>query len=70
MKKQDIKKMVKGILITTLVMIPISYLVYRDIGFTLMYIPISLIQVSVIVVLGVMIEELIKSYKVRKGVKN
>ena len=70
MKKEEIKKWLKGILITVLVMIPVSFIAYRDIVFTLMYIPISLVQVLVVVILAIMIEELIKTIKARKGVKN
>ena len=60
MKKEDKKKMLKGILLTVLVMIPISFLMYRDIAFTLWYIPISLVQVSIVFFIGMMIEKLLK----------
>ena len=60
MKKENKKKMLKGILITVLVMIPISFLLYGDIFFTLWYIPISLVQVSIILFMGMMIEKLLK----------
>ena len=67
MKKEDKKKMLKGGLITILVFIPISFFAYGDIIFTLWYIPISIIQVSIVIFIGVMINKLIK--KIRSSVK-
>ena len=66
MKKENINKMLKGILITTLVMIPVSFLMYRDMAFTLIYIPITIIQALMVVFVGIMIEKSIR----KLGIKN
>ena len=66
MKKENINKMLKGILITTLVMIPVSFLMYRDMAFTLIYIPITVIQALMVCFVGIMIEKSIR----KLGIKN
>ena len=60
MKKENINKMLKGILITTLVMIPVSFLMYRNMAFTLIYIPITVIQALMVCFVGIMIEKSIR----------
>ena len=65
MKKENINKMLKGMLITTLVMIPVSFLMYRDMAFTLIYIPISIIQASTLVFMGIMLEKLLRKLRIK-----